>query len=103
MARFICLHNGVFNQFSTIVDKMMFDKGITEEELIADIRREHGESGVAALSLRLERAYATGSSEMGIIPNPLESYYRTMVLCHGIKVSYQNWLQKYFTLEVANG
>ena len=43
MAHIYVVKNDRYNIYSTIVDDFLLDKGISKSELIAHVRREHGE------------------------------------------------------------
>lgn len=63
MPRYVCKLDGLYFEWSTIVDAPV-THGMTLDEFKAYYREEYGRSGLDALALRLERVEAVGTSSV---------------------------------------
>lgn len=61
MGRFLVHHDGVFLEWSTVVDAPV-TVGMTAEELEDHIRAQYGSEGVSGLPARIARTVANGTS-----------------------------------------
>jgi len=89
--------DGVYNFYSTVSDGAYFESGLTLEQLTEYYRQEYGESAMADLPARLERAQARGTSCM--IMRSLES----TISCNRAgpretHMSFEDFVAKFLTL-----
>lgn len=92
MPAYIVYKNDVFNIYSTVSDGFYFETGITEKELYRFIRMEQGETAVADLPDRIDRAKSQGSSSL------LGHSFEELAECNVIGLSVEQCIKKYMTI-----
>ena len=97
MAHIIIHYNGVYNIYSSVTEEPLYEEGITEEQLRLFIKLKDGETGLATLPKRIDRAKAFGSSSF--VDRSLHSVVdRNRAGVSGIRMTFNAFVDKYLTL-----
>lgn len=97
MAHIIIHYNGAYNLYSTVVDEPLYESAISEEQLRLHVKLKDGESGLAALPERIDRAKKFGSSSF--LDSSLHSVVdRNRAGVSGIRMTFNAFVDKYLTL-----